>query len=84
MKKEIQFIEYTPDINFNSDKLAKSLLHIFKKGIKQYMKFIPPKKKLNWNKSFKGYEQQIGARGMAKGLTSESAMKALGIENEGG
>lgn len=49
-------MDYTPDVNFNSDKLAKSLLAIFKKGVNAYMKFIPPRKKLNWDKTLKGYE----------------------------
>jgi hypothetical protein len=77
-------MEYTPEVNFNSDKLAKSLLHIFKKGVGAYLKFVPPKKKLNWDKTLKGYEHHLAAKGMAQGLTSMSTMKMLGIETENG
>jgi len=81
MKNEIQFADYTPEISFNGDKLSQGLLAIFKKGVTSYLKYIPPKKRLNWDKSVKGFEAELEGRGLQRLLGTQNP-KLIGMDDD--
>jgi hypothetical protein len=82
LKEEVEFADYTPDINFKPEKLAKNLLGIFEMGIKKYLRYIPPKKKLNYEKALKPYEDALEDMGFGKGLTSVGGQKDFAGEHK--
>ena len=81
LREEVQYKDYTPQVNFNSEKLAKSLVEIFKKGITKYIKFEPPAKKLSWSKATKNHQEILEEKGFSKGLSTMNTSKLFtGLE----